>query len=494
MPGTAAATGDAGGDSFARQVRDALAHLYDPAYLQTHPLAALVPADPGMRTAGRGKALRQILVEAIEATRPIGTADRTIPGSLIHPVLTLRYVEALDPSAVQERLGVSRSEYYREHQRGVDAVISLLWQQWQAETETISPPSVPRVEAQQVEPVDDHLTRHNLPVQLTSFVGRERELADVKQLLRSARLVTLAGAGGCGKTRLALQVAADLLDGFPDGAWFVDLAPLTDATLVPQAVAAALNVREVPGQDALATVIEYLRGRHVLLVLDNCEHLVDGCARLSQAILRGGPRVQILATSREMLGVPGETTWRVPSLAMPDLRTRPTYALVAQSDAICLFVDRARAVVPTFGLTTDNADDLVQICHRLDGIPLAIELAAARVRVLMVEQILARLADRFRFLTGGSRTALRRQQTLRATIDWSHDLLTEPERILLRRLSVFAGGWILAAAEAVGGSGNGAGPDLDPRSLVSAEDVLDLLTQLVDKSFILAEGQNGEQR
>jgi predicted ATPase/class 3 adenylate cyclase len=335
---------------------------------------------------------------------------------------------------------------------------------------------------------------NNLPLQLTSFVGREREIADVMQLLRSTRLVTLAGAGGCGKTRLALQVAADLLDAFPDGAWFVDLAPLTDAALVSQAIAAALNVREVPGQDTLATIIEYLRGRHVLLVLDNCEHLIDGCARLSQTILRGGPRIQILATSREMLGVPGETTWRVPSLATPDPQTRPTYAVIAQSDAICLFVDRARAVVPTFGLTADNAAALLRICHRLDGIPLAIELAAARVRVLTVEQILARLADRFRFLTGGSRTALRRQQTLRATIDWSYDLLTEPERILLRRLSVFAGGWILAAAEAVCGGGNGDGPALDPRSLVSAEDVLDLLTQLVDKSFVLAEGQGGEQR
>jgi len=325
--------------------------------------------------------------------------------------------------------------------------------------------------------------RHNLPVQVTSFIGRERELAEVTERLADTHLLTLTGSGGCGKTRLALQAAADLVDRFPDGVWFVDLAPLNDPTLVPHAVALALEIREIPGRPMLATLVETLRSRHLLLLLDNCEHLIDACARLADAVLQTCARVRVLASSREMLGVRGETTTRVPSLTLPDLASGPSVEELRQNEAVRLFVDRARAVVPSFGATRENATALARVCQRLDGIPLAIELAAARVRVLTVDQIAERLDDRFRLLTGGSRTALRRQQTLRALIDWSHDLLSEEERTLCRRLAVFAGGWSLEAAEAVC-SGDG----------IERDAVLDLLTSLVDKSLVGFEGQGVEQR
>jgi predicted ATPase/class 3 adenylate cyclase len=324
---------------------------------------------------------------------------------------------------------------------------------------------------------------NNLPRELTSFVGRERELADVKRLLADSPLVTLTGTGGCGKTRLALQVAANLLDAHPDGVWFVDLAPLADPALVSQAVAAALGVRDMPDRPLLAALGDFLHGRELLLLLDNCEHLLAACAHLADALLRAGPRVRLLATSRELLGIAGETAWRVPSLSLPDPQQPPPVEHLRRYEAVQLFLERARAALPSFVVTNHNVSALVQICRRLDGIPLAIELAAARVRVLTVEQLAARLDDRFRLLTGGSRTALRRQQTLQATIDWSYQLLSEDERALLRRLAVFAGGWTLEAAEGVT-----SGVGLDPF------DVLNLLTGLVDKSMVVAEGQVGEGR
>jgi predicted ATPase/class 3 adenylate cyclase len=290
---------------------------------------------------------------------------------------------------------------------------------------------------------------NNLPLQLTSFIGRGREMEEVKRLLGIHRLLTLTGAGGCGKTRLALQVAADRLAEYADGAWFVDLAPLADPTLVPQAVAATLGVLGAPGRPLVETLSAVLKSRQLLLVLDNCEHLLAACAGLADRLLQSCPHLRILATSRERLGITGETPYRVPPLSLPDLRQPPTLASLTQYEAVRLFIERALTALSTFTVTNANAPFVAQVCHRLDGIPLAIELAAARVRVLPVEQIATRLDDRFRLLTGGSRTALPRQQTLRALIDWSYDLLSAAERTLLTRLSVFAGGWTLEAAEAV---------------------------------------------
>jgi predicted ATPase/DNA-binding SARP family transcriptional activator len=333
----------------------------------------------------------------------------------------------------------------------------------QADTPTLAPnrPTAPR---------------HNLPITLTSFIGREREIAEVQQLLSTTHLLTLAGPGGCGKTRLALAVAADLANAYPDGVWLVELAALTDPALIPQVVAAALGVREAPGQPLIETLAAALKPKQLLLVLDNCEHLVVASAQLAETLLRACPQLRILATSREALHIPGEVTWLVPSLSLPNPRQQPSLAQLLHYEAIRLFVDRALAIVPTFRVTEQNAPAIAQICTRLDGVPLAIELAAARMPVLSVEQLAARLDDCFRLLTGGSRTALTRQQTLKATLDWSYDLLTDWEQALLRRLAVFAGGFTLEAAEAIC---MGAG--------LEAGDVLDLLARLVAKSLVVAE-------
>jgi predicted ATPase/class 3 adenylate cyclase/Tfp pilus assembly protein PilF len=324
---------------------------------------------------------------------------------------------------------------------------------------------------------------HNLPIQLTSFIGRAREIAEVKRLVGAARLVTLTGSGGAGKTRLALQVAADVVECYRDGVWLAEFAPIADAALVPKSVASALSVPEQPGREVTETLVDVLRPRALLLVLDNCEHLLAACADLTAALLRACPQVHILATSREGLGVPGETLWRVPSLSLPDVHRLPPSEDLVLYEAVRLFVDRAVATTPGFALTSENAAAVVQVCQRLDGIPLAIELAAARVKVLAVEQIGMRLDDRFRLLTGGSRMVLPRHQTLQATMDWSYDLLSETERALLRRLSVFAGGWTLEATESACAGG-----------AVEAAAILDLLTSLVDKSLVLAETRRGEAR
>ena len=295
-------------------------------------------------------------------------------------------------------------------------------------------------------------------------------MTDVRRILADDRLVTLTGAGGVGKTRLAVQVAAQMAAEFGDGVWYVDLAPITDPDLVPVAVARALGLPDQPGRSTMDTLLRFIGDRRMLVVLDNCEHLLDACAALVVALLGGCPRLTLLATSREPIGVPGEVTWRVPSLSLAD-------------EAIELFTDRARRARPDFRLTDDNAATVTEICRRLDGMPLAIELAAARVRALSLTEIVDSLHDRFRLLTGGARTAVRRQQTLRASVDWSHALLTEPERILFRRLAVFMGGFDLDAAQAVAGGGE-----------VERYQVLDLLTLLVDKSLVVAENASGRTR
>ncbi len=315
-------------------------------------------------------------------------------------------------------------------------------------------------------------TPNNLPVQATSFVGREHELGEARAALERSRLLTLFGTGGIGKTRLSLQLAADVLDRFPDGAWLVELAPIADPRLVPQVIASTLGVREESGLSIVDALVAHLRDRTVLLVLDNCEHLLEACARIAERLLRDAPHVTMLASSREPLRIPGETVFPVPAMAVPDPGTPGDRKQAIAFAAVRLFIERAVAVLPSFRVSDANASTVAEICRHLDGIPLAIELAAARVRSMPLDAIAARLGDRFRLLTGGSRTALPRQRALRALIDWSHDLLTPEERVLFRRLSVFAGGWTLDAAEVVCAGGE-----------VDAAQVLDLLTSLVDKSL-----------
>lgn len=314
---------------------------------------------------------------------------------------------------------------------------------------------------------------NNLPQPLTSFVGRKKEIEEVREALSATRLLTLSGIGGMGKTRLALELTAGLLEEYEDGIWLVEMAALASPALVPQSVASALGVRDQPGEPLQTTLSDFLRPRTLLLVLDNCEHLVEACAALVEALLRACPNLRVLTTSREALGITGETLWRVPSLSLPEAEESLETEALLRYEAARLFVERARLSHPDFQLTRQNAQPLAQLCRRLDGIPLALELAAARAKVLSIEQMLVKLDDRFLLLTGGSRTAQPRQQTLRAALDWSYNLLPPAERVLLSRLSVFAGGCSLEAAEAVCAG-----------SEIEAGAMLDLLMHLVDKSLV----------
>jgi non-specific serine/threonine protein kinase len=324
---------------------------------------------------------------------------------------------------------------------------------------------------------------NNLPQHLSPLIGRESELAEVKKLMGTTSLLTLVGAGGIGKTRFSLEVAAALVDRFTAGVWFIEFAPVADPALVPRTVAEVLGVNEEAGRPLLDTLLQFLRGRQILLVLDNCEHLIEACARFAEAALRLCREVRILASSREALGIAGEMVWRMPTLPTPDPGADESSEQLLQYASVRLFVARAAFALPSFRLTADNSPAVARICRQLDGIPLALELAAARVKAIRVEQISERLGDRFQLLTGGSRTALPRHQTLRSTIDWSYDILDDSERMLLRRLSVFAGGWTLEAAEAVcGGDG------------IQSVDVLDLMTRLVDKSLVIPDETATEPR
>ena len=306
-----------------------------------------------------------------------------------------------------------------------------------------------------------------LPVQLTSFIGRQAEMKSIREALADNRLVTLTGAGGAGKTRLAVRVAAQIAAEYPDGVWYIDLAPITDPDVLPVTVARTLGLPDQPGQPTTDVLRRFVRDRQVLMLLDNCEHLLDASAELITELLGHCPKLTLLTTSREPIGVPGEVSWRVPSLSLAD-------------EAIDLFSDRARRTKPDFRITATNAETVTEICRRLDGLPLAIELAAARIRALSPTELLHSLHDAFRLLTGGARTAVRRQQTLRASVDWSHELLSEPEQVLFRRLAVFLGGFDLLAAQAVGGG--------------ERYQVLDQLTLLVDKSLVVAEDSHDGTR
>jgi predicted ATPase/transcriptional regulator with XRE-family HTH domain len=321
---------------------------------------------------------------------------------------------------------------------------------------------------------------HNLPYHPSRFIGREREIAEVGQLIIRSRLVTLTGVGGGGKTRLAREAAGPLLESFPDGIWLVELAPLSDPALAASFIAATLGLINDPDRSPLDTMVEYLRDQQLLLLLDNCEHLIETMARLIETLVHRCPDLHILTTSRERLEIDGEAVWLVPPLALPPENGDLSIAELTGHDSIRLFVERATAALPTFALTEQNAAAVAQLCRRLDGIPMALELAAARVRILRVEEIVARLDDRFRLLTGGNRAAPPRHQTLRALIDWSYDLLPPVEQRLLRRLSVFAGGFSLEEVEAI------CDEECDGN-------VLDLLTQLVNKSLVVADRVSGER-
>lgn len=324
-------------------------------------------------------------------------------------------------------------------------------------------------------------TPNNLPQQLTSFFGREREIEETKVLLRKVRLLTLLGMGGLGKTRLSLQIAADELDGYPDGVWFLDLAPIRDAALIPHVAAHCLHLQEEPGRPVIDTLCAHLKQRTLLLIMDNCEHLIRECAEFANLLLRTAPGLRILATSREALRVPGEQVYALFPLAVPprsaDLET------LAKADSVQLFLDRVRLQRADFALTEKEAPAVIALCERLEGIPLALELAAARMRTLTITEINRRLSDRFKLLTGGGRVLLERQQTLRALVDWSYDLLSDSERVLFARLAVFAGGFELAAAEQIAGA-----EPLQP------DDVLDLLTLLIDKSLLRSDESSDGMR
>jgi len=319
-------------------------------------------------------------------------------------------------------------------------------------------------------------TTHNLPSLRDSFVGRERERLEIKRALAMTRILTLTGTGGSGKTRVAVELARDLVGAYPDGVWLVELAPLSERELVPKAIAMALGVAERPGELLADTLAEVLRSREMLLIVDNCEHLVETAARLVNILLDSCPHLRVLTTSREALGVKGEVRWVVPPLSVPDSRCEATVKDLEGSESARLFLARARSRDPSFAFTSENAQAVARICRTLEGIPLAIELAAARVKTLSVGQLAERLVDSLNLLTSGDRTQTPRQQTLRSTLDWSHDLLSESERKVFRRLSVYAGGWTLDASEAVV-SGEG----------IEEGEVLDLLSELVEKSLVVAE-------
>jgi predicted ATPase/class 3 adenylate cyclase len=317
--------------------------------------------------------------------------------------------------------------------------------------------------------------RHNLPVQLTSFIGREIEIREIKQAVLSHRLITLTGAGGTGKTRLALQVAAEVLDRFPDGVWFVDLAPITEHELITQTILSTLGVPDQPGLAPQQQLMDFLQEKKLFLLLDNCEHLLESCVKLVEIILSHAPELKILATSREALTISGEMIWHVPSLSLPDIQHLPAIEWFSQYEAVQLFIERSTLVQPHFQVTNANAPAIAQICFHLDGIPLAIELAAARVRTMSIDEIARRLDDRFRLLTGGSHAALERHQTLRTAIDWSYHLMSEQEKLLFARLAVFSGGWTVEAAEQVCSTSED----------IASNDVFELLAHLVDKSLVI---------
>jgi predicted ATPase len=446
--------------------------LHDAVALRRNPLINNVVLT---NTADRATALREWLVSGINALQPGAGVPPDARSWRPYRVLQLRYVEARSALEVERLLAISTSQYYRDHQAALDALTELL-------LENASRPQG-GVAASDVEERAGRTAQHNLPASITSFIGRERELTEIGDLLTTNRLITLTGAGGCGKTRLALEVAAGQIQHFSDGVWLVDLTPLTEPGLVAQTIALTLGLQESPAEPIAATLVRTIQSKNILLVLDNCEHLLQACSQVVDSLLRVSSDLKILVTSREIISLTGECVFHVPPLSLPTTWSQAPTQEIMEYPALRLFVERARAVSTSFALSEGNALAVVQICTQLDGLPLAIELAAARVNVFTPQQISQRLADRFHLLTGGSRAAPPHHQTLRALIDWSYELLSPDERRLFQRLAVFAGGWTIEAAETVC-----AAAALEPA------DISGLLAALVEQSLVVAEPVGDEMR
>lgn len=474
------------GDEQANLVRcvgGALTRLYDLPHLQTHPLVELLGLVSQSGGEGRARLLQRTLLEAVQALGPSKreAAERT------HRILTLRYLEGLEIRAIQRELGIGRSQYYRDLQKALGAVASLLWDRYARHRQFTGLPNAPV--RQTSEPIGlvplaggGLAPASPLPIPLTSFVGRDRELAEVRRLLGESRLLTLTGPPGTGKTRLALEAAARMRDGFPDGVYFVPLGPLDDPDLVVPAIAQALGIREYPGRSLEESLVNGLGARAMLLVLDNLEQIVDAGPTIAH-LLQMCP-LRALATSRVRLRVSGEQEFTVRPLAL-----RSDDASESIPASVTLFIDRASHVNPDFQPSPEEVQLIADVCAGLDGLPLAIELAAARINVLSPGALAARLGSRLALLTGGPRDAPARHQTLRAAIAWSYDLLGATEQVRFEQLSVFAGGWTLEAAEAVVDAetsclGGGETSQTPSGFLSPAVSVLDSLAALVDASLV----------
>ncbi len=485
-----------GSAGFAHQVHDALAHLYDTVYLQTHPLAKLAGAEGAEKSANLGQVLRQSLIAAIETLRP-SLDEQTNPAAWrSYHILTMRYVEGIEISDVQRRLMISKSAYYRASRQALQAVISVLRSRWRLEAGPPEPPAPGTIGAT---PADQGTTVSRrsappprLPSPLTSFLGRQRELATVMRLLASSRLLTLTGAPGTGKTRLALEVAAQVADTFADGVVFVPLASVTDPALLLPTIVQATDVPRPGGESVLEALTDDLSNKRLLLILDNFEQIVAAAPNLIEILARC-PELRMLVTSRVRLHLRGEREVAVPPLELPPVsvaggvrKVLPTERRLEEYAAIALFVERARDVVPDFVITEETAGAIAEICYRLDGLPLAIELAAARAKLLPPASMLARLERRLPLLIGGPRDLPARQQTLRSAIAWSYDLLDGGDQRLLRRLAIFTGGATPDAAQAVctdEAPGQPGGGQL--LSLVSTDNLLDRLESLVSESLVV---------